>query len=170
LSQAPTIRWLPSAVFESPELQSRSLLYYTGITRVAHDVLGEIVRGMFLNDPVRLDLLAAIGRNSHDCFDAIGRADIDAFAATIRRSWQLNCELDSGTNPPAVAELIERIDPHVSGLKLAGAGGGGFLYVVAKDEHHALALRQDLESSPPNERARFFDASLSATGLKITRS
>ena len=170
MSQTASVRWLPTTFFESPEFESRSLLYYTGITRVAHDVLGEIVRGMFLNDPARLDVLASIGRNSRDCFEAVQRLDFDAFAETVDRSWQLNQALDSGTNPEPVKQIIDIIEPHVAGLKLGGAGGGGFMLILANDAEHARLLRSKLETNPPNDRARFVDMSVSPTGLQVTRS
>lgn len=170
MSQASSVRWLPTDFFCSAEFQSRALLYHTGITRVAHDVLGEIVRGMFLNDPTRLEVLADIGANSYSCFDAAQRLDLPAFAATVQRSWQLNQALDSGTNIPEVSEIIERIEPHTEALKLAGAGGGGFMYILAKDAEHARRLRNELESNPPNDRARFVEMKISTSGMQVTRS
>lgn len=170
MEQLPSVRWLPNDFFLSPDYSTRALLYYTGITRLAHDVLGEIVRGMFLNDPSRLSVLGGIADNSQNCFDAIQRFDFDDFSASVDRSWQLNQALDSGTNPAEVAKMVERIEPHVSGLKLAGAGGGGFMYLVAKDADHARQLRSELEKNPPNERARFVEMSVSTTGLQVTRS
>ncbi|TWT82448.1 D-glycero-alpha-D-manno-heptose 7-phosphate kinase [Planctomycetes bacterium CA13] len=170
LGQAASVRWLPSDFFSSPEFTARGLLYYTGVTRVAHDVLGEIVRGMFLNDPERLRVLQNIGNNSLDCFDAAQRGDMAGFCRSVERSWQLNQQLDEGTCPPSIQELVNRIEPHVSAMKLAGAGGGGFLYMIARDTEHANRLRDDLENEPPNSRARFVDMSISNTGLRVTRS
>ena len=170
MAQKASVRWLPTHFFESPEFESRAMLYYTGITRVAHDVLGEIVRGMFLNDPERLDVLAGIGQNSRACFDAVQQFDMEAFARSVDRSWQLNQALDSGTNPEAVMQIIDCIEPHVSALKLSGAGGGGFMFIFAKDAEHARLLRAKLESNPKNEHGRFVDMSVSSTGLQVTRS
>ena len=45
-----------------------------------------------------------------------------------------NCRLDAGTNPAAVRAIIEKIDDLCLGYKLPGAGGGGFLYIMGKDE------------------------------------
>ena len=170
MNQHASVRWLPIDFFESPEFVERGLLYYTGITRVAHDVLGEIVRGMFLNEPGRLEVLAEIGANAGDCFDAAQRCHLDDFAETIARSWELNKRLDSGTNPAEVEQLVQRIAPRSAGFKLAGAGGGGFVYIIAKDRQQALDLRTELEAAPPNARARFVEMTVSRTGLQVTRS
>jgi len=47
LAQTPTVRWLPGVFFEAPHANQTVLLYYTGLTRVAKDILQEIVRQMF---------------------------------------------------------------------------------------------------------------------------
>ncbi|EMI55257.1 fucose kinase [Rhodopirellula sallentina SM41] len=170
LSQVESVRWLPTDFFCSKEYQSRALLYYTGITRVAHDVLGEIVRGMFLNDPQRLKVLDAIRANSETCFEAVQFLDLDAFASSIRQSWQSNCMLDSGTNTPEVVSIVERIEPYVSAYKLCGAGGGGFMYLLAKDAVSAERIQDELKTKPPNNRARFVEMSVSNTGMQVSRS
>ena len=56
LNQAPVLRWLPSRFFQGED-KARMLLYYTGITRIAHGILGEIVRGIFLNSGSRLETI-----------------------------------------------------------------------------------------------------------------
>jgi galactokinase/mevalonate kinase-like predicted kinase len=169
LEQVPVVRWLPSRFFNGPE-KSRMLLYYTGITRVARDILGEIVRGIFLNSQARLDVVDAIATTVGTCHDAIQRNDFDAFAETVRRSWQLNQRLDSGTNPPQVQEILDRAGDGLAAAKLLGAGGGGYLFMIAKDAGAALRIKQALEENPPNSGARFVDFGLSETGLQITRS
>ena len=43
--QKPQISWLPDYLFTDPMYKPCHLLYYTGITRVAKNILSEIVRG-----------------------------------------------------------------------------------------------------------------------------
>jgi len=82
----------------------------------------------------------------------------------------MNCALDSGVNPPEVEQIITSVAPHLSAVKLAGAGGGGFVFFVAQDPAAALEIQRVLHENPPNDRARFVSMSLSATGLEVTRS
>lgn len=170
LTQNPTCRWLPERLLGPENANHVALLYYTGITRVAKSVLREIVRGMFLNSGTRLDTLRKIRENVQPAVDAIQRNDIEALGAAVRRSWELNQELDSGTNPPAVQAILSRIEPHLRGAKLLGAGGGGFIFMIAKDLEAAQRIRQILTEDPPSEKARFFDFRVSQTGLEVTRS
>ena len=105
-----------------------------------------------------------------DMYDAILRNDFEETGRLIRKTWKQNQRLDEGTNPPAVQALTERIDDLCLGYKLPGAGGGGYLYMVAKDPDAAVRIRRILTEERPNERARFVEMSLSNKGLEISRS
>jgi galactokinase/mevalonate kinase-like predicted kinase len=170
LNQSPTIRWLPNRFFTNPENRASLLLYYTGVTRVAHSILGEIVRGIFLNSGKQLDIIRDLGRNADFAYDAIQQDDFHGFAEAIRRNWALNQALDSGTNVPEVQAVIDQCGSDLAACKLLGAGGGGYLLIVAHDPDAAQRLQTRLEQSPQNARARFVDFSISETGLQTTRS
>jgi galactokinase/mevalonate kinase-like predicted kinase len=169
LEQMPVVRWLPGRFFQGPQ-KACMLLYYTGITRVAHDILGEIVRGIFLNSNERLETVGAIAETAECCHDAIQRDDFEAFAEAVDRSWTLNQRLDPGTNPPAVEAVLAKAGEDLAAAKLLGAGGGGYLFMIANDADAALRIRRRLENDPPNAGARFVEFSLSETGLQVTRS
>ncbi|MBI5383285.1 MAG: bifunctional fucokinase/L-fucose-1-P-guanylyltransferase [Verrucomicrobia bacterium] len=170
LSQKPTLRWLPEHLFERDRANKSILLYYTGLTRLAKNILAEIVRGIFLNSPEHLRIIGEIGANADRASEAVQTCDAEELVACIRRSWQLNQELDAGTNPPEVQAILDRIADHLAATKLLGAGGGGYLLLFAKDDAAASRIRQVLTTDPPNDRARFVDFSLSGTGLQVTRS
>ena len=66
--------------------------------------------------------------------------------------------------------LTDLIDDLCLGYKLPGAGGGGYLYMVAKDPEAAARIRRILNDNSINANARFVDMSLSPTGLQVSRS
>lgn len=170
LAQTPNVRWLPATLFGPAHANATTLLYYTGITRLAKNILQEIVRGMFLNSPTHLRLLEEIGHNAETAFHALQRCRREELVAAVQRSWSLNQALDAGTNPPEVAEILSRVAPWTAAAKLLGAGGGGFLLLFAHDETAAGRIRQELNARPPNPRARFVEMTVSETGLELTRS
>ena len=88
----------------------------------------------------------------------------------MRRSWALNQQLDSGTNPKEVQQILASVEGDLSAAKLLGAGGGGYLFMIARSPEAALRIREKLEQDPPNDGARFVDFSVSETGLQVTRS
>lgn len=168
--QCPTVRWLPSDVFTQPEFSPCHLLYYTGITRTAKNILSEIVRRMFLNQSDELNQLREMKQHSLDMYDAIQRADFERMGHLVRKTWQQNQAIDSGTNPENVARITSLIDDLCLGYKLAGAGGGGYLYMIAKDQDAAARTKQILNDNRPNANARFVDMSVSTKGLQVSRS
>jgi galactokinase/mevalonate kinase-like predicted kinase len=170
LAQKPTLRWLPDRLFGAGYTNRSILLYYTGITRLAKNILAEIVRGLFLNSPSHLATIQEIGANAAFAGAAIQRCDYPMLLAAVRASWRLNQRLDSGTNPPEVQNIFDRAGVHLAAGKLLGAGGGGYLLMFARDEAAAAAIKRNLTAHPPNPRARFVDFSLSQTGLQVTRS
>ena len=168
--QTPVLKWLPDHLFHQSGLKSRMMVYYTGITRVAKNILAEIVRGMFLNESGVLSILKDMQYHVLETFESIQRGNYEDLGRVLEESWRLNQQLDEGTNPPEVQKILGKINPYLSGKKLAGAGGGGFMFMIAKDEDAAQKIKEILIQDPPNSRARFVDFDLSDSGLLITRS
>lgn len=168
--QTPLVRWLPNDLWTQPEYRPCHLLYYTGITRTAKQILAEIVRRMFLNDNAELRLLREMKAHTMEMYEAIQQNDFRRMGLLMRETWQQNQALDSGTNPAAVAKQTALIDDLCLGYKLPGAGGGGYLYMIAKDPEAAARIKQILTENKINRNARFVDMTLSTTGLQISRS
>ena len=168
--QDPLVRWLPADIYNSPEYRQCHLLYYTGITRTAKQILAEIVRRMFLNNKEELSLLRQMKDHAMNMYEALQRQDFQQMGQLVRLTWEQNQLLDSGTNPEAVHRQTALIDDLCLGYKLPGAGGGGYLYMVAKDPEAAARIKRILMENRLNDNARFVDMSLSATGLQISRS
>lgn len=170
LDQSPVVRWLPNDLFTLPEYRPCHLLYYTGITRTAKAILAEIVRRMFLNQHDELALLREMKSHAMDMYETIQRADFLDMGRLVRKTWIQNQTIDKGTNPAEVQTIVGMIDDLCLGYKLSGAGGGGYLYMVAKDPEAAARIKQRLIHHRPNANARFVEMSLSTTGLQVSRS
>ena len=169
-NQQPLVRWMPDDLYTQPEYASCHLLYYTGITRTAKTILAEIVRRMFLNSNGQLRLLREMKAHTLDMYDAIQRQDFCRMGQLIGTTWHQNQMLDSGTNPDAVRQITDMVDDLCLGYKLPGAGGGGYLYMVAKDPEAAARIKQTISANVTTPNARFVDMTLSKKGLQISRS
>jgi galactokinase/mevalonate kinase-like predicted kinase len=170
LEQKPLVRWLPEKLLGPQTANRMALLYYTGITRMAKTILQEIVRGMLLNSHSHTEKLFAIRDHASSAYQSIQRESWPSLCRVVERSWDLNKALDKGTNPPEVSAIIDSVRDWTAAAKLLGAGGGGYMFLLAKDEEAGNRMRQKLTAFPPNPRARFVDFSVSQTGLQITRS
>ncbi|MFC1677915.1 hypothetical protein ACFL3G_12755 [Planctomycetota bacterium] len=163
-----TIRYLSDDVLRPGLNNGQSLLYYTGITRLAKNILQQVV-GRYLNR--QRDTMATLGRiraGAEDAAEAMVRKDTETFGRLVDIAWRLNKQLDPNSSSNEIELLFKRVEPFVYGAKLLGAGGGGFMLMICKSAEDAQAVRKMLEDEPGNERARFFDFDVSSEGLVVT--
>ncbi len=162
------IHYLPDQALNPWANGGVSLLYYTGVTRLAKNILQQVV-GRYLNrNRARLDTLRRIGASALEVADALTRKDIAKFGRCLDLAWELNKQLDPNSTNAQIDALFTRVSPHIYGGKLLGAGGGGFMLMICKSPHDAAAVIAMLNDNPPNERARFFDFDISDYGLNVT--
>jgi galactokinase/mevalonate kinase-like predicted kinase len=169
-NQNPLVRWLPDYIFTDALLQPCHLLYYTGITRTAKDILSGIVKAMFLNSSGHLALLAAMKTHATDMYEAIQYGNFNDYGTLLAKTWEQKKAIDTGANPPALEPLLSAVSDYTLGYQLPGAGGGGYLYMVAKDPEAAVRIKQALAASNHHPNARMVDMTLSRKGMQISRS
>ena len=167
--QKPTVRWAPDSILTDPSAAS-VLLYYTGITRVAKNILAEIVKGMFLNGNQYLSILEEMKHHATKTYEAFQYGSLEQVAIAAGTTWQLNQRLDTGTNTPDTQAIINLISDYITSCKLLGAGGGGYMLIFAKDVEAAANVRRILNTNPLNNRARFVEWNISSQGFKVSRS
>lgn len=149
---------------------SRTLLYFTGQQRLAANILQNFVNRYLDGDAPTWRTLDRLRKNVLDVREAIDRDDPAAFARHITMYWLLKRSIDPSTTNAGLNRLVARVTPHLDGYLFPGAGGGGFLFMIARTNASAKALRRDLTSRPPASTARFYDWSVSQTPLTVTVS
>jgi galactokinase/mevalonate kinase-like predicted kinase len=108
--------------------------------------------------------------HAQETFETILGNDYEGLAEKVATSWSMNQQLDEGTNPLVIRDITERVADYLLAYKLLGAGGGGYLMMFAKSAEAALRAKKNLESNPPNPRARFVEFTVSKTGFQVSRS
>jgi galactokinase/mevalonate kinase-like predicted kinase len=161
------IHYVPSDVLDPQANGGSTLLYYTGITRLAKNILQQVVGRYLDRDRQAMATLKQIHALPPLVADAMAQKDLAEFGRLIDVAWRLNKQLDPNSTTPEIDAMLGRVKPHLYGAKLLGAGGGGFLLMVCKSAVDAQSVRKMLETNPPNPRARFFDFSLNRTGLAV---
>jgi fucokinase len=162
------IHYLPADILDPKANAGQTLLYYTGITRLAKNILQQVVARYLNRDREALATLQNIGLLARDVMDTFIRKDIERFGYLLDAAWQLNKRLDPNSSNEEIEALFARVRPYLYGGKLLGAGGGGFMLMVCKSPDDAAAVRRMLDDDPPNDRARFFDFAVSHEGLVVT--
>jgi galactokinase/mevalonate kinase-like predicted kinase len=82
---------------------------------------------------------------------AMAEGDWKHLGELLDRHWQLNQVLDPHTANAPVNAILDRARPWIYGAKLAGAGGGGFLMLLARDPEAAVRLRAELAQVAPGQ-------------------
>jgi galactokinase/mevalonate kinase-like predicted kinase len=163
-----TIRYVPADVLDPRLNGGQTLLYYTGVTRLAKNILQNVVGRYLDRDREAMSALGQLAGLAARMAEAMGRKEIQQFGTLVDTAWALNRQLDPQSTTPEIEALLARIRPSLYGAKLLGAGGGGFLLLIARSQADAERITRLLEESPPNDRARFFDFQVSDSGLAVS--
>jgi len=132
------------------DLERRIILVYTNEQRDAD----EILRRQSAGTQKRMDVLRQMRDLADEARQAInGSADLDEFAALLHRGWELKRSLGFGISNGRIDAWYEAARrAGAQGGKLLGAGGSGFLLLMAPPERHeaireALGRPRELEFS-----------------------
>ena len=170
LKPRPVVHQLDPWAFEASECMERMTLFYTGVTRLAKGILRDVVDRVNGMGRAYLFTHGRIRDLAREARDAISLRDLDTLARVIGESFQENKLVHASTTNEEMEAMIAATRPHFSGMKLLGAGGGGFALFVSPDAASAKALRSLLASRFEDERARLVDFSLNKAGLQVTVS
>ena len=133
------------------DLFASMLLFWTGHQRDAGHVLAE----QKARTDEKLDELLRIRSHAYRLRQLIadGHLEPATFAAVLDETWQVKRGLTSSISTRQIDDWYERaMRAGALGGKLCGAGGGGFLLIMAAPERHAdvCAALGDLQVVPVN--------------------
>jgi galactokinase/mevalonate kinase-like predicted kinase len=169
LRPRPVVDQLDPFVFEEPECASRFTLYYTGITRLAKDILQDVVGRANSMEPSYLFTLRRLKQLARGARQAVSRRDLNELSRVLGESWEANKLIHPSTTNDEVEALLAGLRGMFSGMKLLGAGGGGYVLFLSDSPDRAHRLLDRLESIE-HERARVVGMSISREGLQVTVS
>ena len=161
--QAFMVRRLPARAERafSKFLDERGVLYFTGQKRMARDVLRGVLSFYAANpDGIAHAIVDALKRDARACYRALRRCDWNGFAAALNAYWMNKKALDPGSTNPHVESVIARIAPWTEAVSLAGAGGGGFLFAVAKSKAAKARMEKVLAAAGGEGRCYRFSVDL----------
>ncbi|XP_062276595.1 L-fucose kinase [Scomber scombrus] len=128
-------------------LEQHLLLVYTGKTRLARNLLQDVVRSWYSRLPSMVQNAQQLVANSEDCARACTDGSLSGLGQCLDRSWQQKKLMAPGCEPASVRAMMDALRPLVLGQSLAGAGGGGFLYVLTREPRQQQAVLQVLNNT-----------------------
>ncbi len=150
-------------------LAERLVVVYTGQQRLAKNLLRAVMGRWMARDPEMVWILQEIARLALAMRAALESGDLDQLGWLLAEHWALNRRMDPGCTNPFIDGLFARMAPYICGGKLAGAGGGGFAFVVARDAARAAQLAQALRQYYPGTPVGVWTSAIPATGMRIRR-
>ena len=159
-SQNPSLKRVSakSEAALSKFLNERALLYFTGRKRMARNILRGVL-GFFEENPddIARSIVRRLKSDAERAFKAVESCDWDSFCSAVNDYWLSKKALDPGSTNPLVELIIARMAPWISAVSLCGAGGGGFMFVIARSKDAKAKIKSVLEKHPPIKTGRFFD-------------
>ena len=149
------------------EFEELVVLYYTGIQRVARDLLRQVVGRYLARETACVQVLHSIKTLAMEMAYAMQDGEWEHLGGLLDRHWELNKTLDPNTANAPINGLLEAARPYLHGAKLAGAGGGGFMIMLAKSPRAAAELKGFLGAHDP---AGSVDSwSVARDGMRVVR-
>ena len=113
-------------------LQDHLMLIFTGRSRSASEVAADQISAI----PTRIQELKLIRESVDEALRILnGSGDLAELGQLLHENWKLKRSLSARISPPYIDEIYERARrAGCMGGKLLGAGGGGFLLLLARPE------------------------------------
>jgi D-glycero-alpha-D-manno-heptose-7-phosphate kinase len=141
-------------------LNGRLLMFYTGITRSASEILANQSR-VLARPGQKVEAMHKMVAYAAELRDALCAGDYDAIGRILHENWLLKKSIADGISSRQINNWYDRaLEAGALGGKLLGAGGGGFLLFYAPTESH-----QKIESALSDLRR--IDFSLDSRGSRI---
>jgi D-glycero-alpha-D-manno-heptose-7-phosphate kinase len=135
------------------ELESRLVIFYSGVERAASSVLSQQAGAIVENRDAALERMHRIKALGHETKAILLRGELDAYGEMLHEHWTQKRRITAAMSDGVIDEHYEAARrAGAVGGKLMGAGGGGFFMFYVR----------------PAERRRVHEA-LTARGLRPMR-
>jgi len=142
------------------------VLYNTGIQRMAKDLLRQVVSRYLARENAVIQVLHSIKTLAIEMSYAMAEGNWRHLGELLARHWQLNQVLDPHTTNAPINAILDRARPYIHGAKLAGAGGGGFLMLLARNPEAAEELKLELTRNS-HESGNVVSYRIAEEGLRV---
>ncbi len=115
------------------KLQRNLMMFYTGTTRSANNILSEQKKNITQDD--KNNNLRKMCSLAEEMKESLEHNDLSSFGSILNDSWVLKRTLASGISNPEIDKAYDiAMESGALGGKLLGAGGGGFLLFYCEED------------------------------------
>jgi D-glycero-alpha-D-manno-heptose-7-phosphate kinase len=144
------------------ELGSRLLLYFTGRSRESARIIDSQVRATSAPDSDALAAMHAIRQAALEMKDALLRGDVNRVLDIVGESWAAKKRAAAGISNATIDRIADTaMAAGARGLKISGAGGGGFMMIAVDPTR-----RHDVIRALDGFDGRFFSFNFVSEGVE----
>jgi D-glycero-alpha-D-manno-heptose-7-phosphate kinase len=138
------------------ELEKNILLFFTGISRDANEILASQSKGAEREDSQIVDTLHRIKEIGYQIKEALEEGNLAKFGYLLDKHWRTKKNLSGKISDSKIDRLYEKAKENGAlGGKIMGAGGGGFFMFYC--EEHRNRLRKAMAEEGLREMRYRFD-------------
>lgn len=149
------------------KLSKRLVCFYSGKTRLAKNLLQNVVRNWYARFPQITSNARNLIENAEEAAKALQEGNIEKFGACWTCYRHQKSLMAPGSEPKGIKDLMEALEPLSYGQALAGAGGGGFIFVLTKEPNMVDEVKNVIKKMAPSDEIIFFDVSMDWDGLTV---
>lgn len=121
------------------ELNRNTLIFYTGTTRAADEILRHQDTAVKTDDAKVTDSLHQIKEIGYRIIEALETGNLDRFGLLMDQHWEMKKRLSSKIADERLHRIYDEAKRNGAlGGKVTGAGGGGFFVFYTNNRHHQL--------------------------------
>lgn len=164
-----TVQRLPQNIAD--ELAQRCILINLQHPRKAAPFCRSIQSGFENGDTRTVRMIDSIERYAREMWKHLIHKDFSTFGNLMGVSWKEVCAVEMQSTIPIVAEIEKLLALEIDGMKIGGAGGGGFTVIVAKSPEHrdraVMKLRRKFPDQGLDKQIRIYAPQFPSIGLQI---
>lgn len=147
------------------ELESMTVLYFTGVSRNSASIIGRQIEGMKQNNAGTLTALHEIKQDAVLMKEALLRGDFQTFTDILGSAWEAKKRLVQGISNDDIDRILELArQAGARAGKISGAGGGGFIFFIVEP-----TLRPRVVRALGNESGRVMTCMFTMEGAQAWR-
>lgn len=166
--QQPVVESLTAPSEFLKAIEDRTILLYSGEQRLARDILEKVVGRYLTREREAVRIVGRLKDGAEAMASAIRTGDVDVFTRRLAEYWRLKRDFDPAATNPRIDAIAAGHARDLAAWELPGAGGGGFVLLLAHDESAAARIRRRADRRPANPLSRRFPLEIDPVGLKVT--
>ena len=149
------------------ELKERFILFYTGIPRIAKNILEVVVMRYLSREKEVVSVLNRLIDNAQNMYEAMSSSNFDKIGSLINDYWEMKKQLVPESTNQRIENIISKVKKFTCGVGMAGAGGGGFMYILAKNRESVQKIREKLYQISQKSDSRLYNGDFNLDGMEV---